>query len=167
MYFTGHSIIEHCKLNPCYMCNDLDDHAARHHNVKPWLAELTARYDTNRENWMVIKGPVQRADFQIKDPSAKSFLAQRLSVTNTAHFQHLSDKSFITALLNAASGLPPYPTLRELRQRLDQSMPVDRVIPMAPKSGTLVVILWPAAPAATTANNRPHGNPIPSCGPHS
>ena len=132
MYFTGHSIIEHCKLNPCYMCNDFDDHAARHHNVKPWPAELTARYDANRENWMVIKGPVQRAIFQIQDPSAKSFLAQRLSVTNTAPFQHLSDKSFVTALLNAASGLPPYPTLRELRQRVDQSMPVDRVIPVAP-----------------------------------
>ena len=104
MYFTGHSLQGHCENNPCYLCNDFDfPHAARHHNIKKWPPEVTLRYNTNRENWMVIKGPVQRG-MPAEDAGQKQFLAQRLSIADLSTFRHLHGRNFVTALLNAACG---------------------------------------------------------------
>ena len=112
MYSTGHSLQEHCENNPCYLCNDFDfPHVARHHNTKKWLPELTLRYNTSGENWMMIKGPVQRG-MPEKDAGQKQFLAQRLSITDISAFLHMHGRPFVTALLNAACGLAPFPTLR-------------------------------------------------------
>ena len=60
---------------------------------------------------MVIKGPVQRG-MPDTDVGQKQFLAQRLSVTDISAFLHLHGRPFVTALLNAACGLTPFPTLR-------------------------------------------------------
>ena len=112
MHFTGQSLQEHCANNPCYLCNDFEfPHAARHHNIKKWPPELTARYNTNRENWLAIKGAVQRG-MPDKYIEQKNFLVQRLSVKHTAPFLHLHGRAFVSALLNTASGLPPFPSLR-------------------------------------------------------
>ena len=128
MYFTRHSLQEHCENNPCYLRNDFDfPHAARHHNIKKWPPELTLRYNTNRENWMVIKGPVQRG-MPAEDAGQKQFLAQRLSIAALSTFRHLHGRNFVTALLNAACGLAPFPTLRS-----QQAGAGSANIPIAPQ----------------------------------
>ena len=62
---------------------------------------------------MAIKGPVQRG-MPDQDAKHKNFLARRLSlsVARTAPFLHLHGRALVFALLNAASGLPPFPSLR-------------------------------------------------------
>ena len=116
MDFTGQSLQEHCEHNPCYLCNEFDEpHAARHHNIKKWPPELRTRYNKNRENWMAVKGPVQRG-MPGQDAERKRLLAQWLSVTNVSPIIHLHGRAVVTALLNVANGLAPYPSLKPLRQ---------------------------------------------------
>ena len=137
MYFTGQSLQEHCEHNPCYLCNEFDEpHIARHHNIKKLPPEVTTRYNTNRENWMVVKGPVQRG-MPGQDAESKRFLAQRLSVANVSPIIHLHGRAFVTALLNVASGLTPYPSLKALRQNATAgSVPVAPTVnPTSAQSG--------------------------------
>ena len=75
---------------------------------------------------MVVKGPVQRG-MPGQDAEQKKFLAQRLSVNSISPIFHLHGRPFVTALLNLDSGLPPYPSLKALRQNAGAAS-----IPVAP-----------------------------------